>query len=109
MWSTLPGGNPTCQREDVSGRGKREYERDILIAEATRCDRERLTANISEEALPIISEFVDGLVAQAAERNPDPNNDDEFKGFVITVCASASGDEAATVLLSLLRLLDYEF
>ena len=93
----------------VEERTKREYEREILIAEATRCAREALTSNISEDTLPIIREFVDGLVAQAAERNPEPDNDDEFKGFVITVCASASGDESAAILLSLLRLLDYGF
>ena len=92
----------------VEERTKREYEREILIAEATRCARESLTANISEEALPIVEEFVDRLVAKATERG-DPEDNNELVGFTVTLCASASGDESAAALWSLLRLLDYGF
>ena len=62
--------------------------------------REALASNISEEALPIINRFVDGLVADAADRNRDLEDDDGLAGFTATLCALTSGNEAAAALWS---------
>ncbi len=93
----------------LQARAEREREQAILAAEATRCAQEALTGNISAEALPAVNKFVDRLVARAVDRNTGSETNDGLVRFVVTLCASASGDEGAVALWSLLQLLDYGF
>ena len=84
-------------------------QREILHAEVTRCAKEALTNNISDEALPIITSYIERTVA---EQVADIDDNDELAGFTVTMCVQGNGaDDGANAanLWLLLLLLDLGF
>ena len=79
-------------------------QREILHAEVTRCAKEAFINNISDEALPIITSYIERTVAEQVAHIDDL---DELAGFTVTVCAQGNGadDGANAVNLWLLLLL----
>ena len=84
-------------------------QREILHAEVTRCAKEGLTNNISDEALPIITSYIERTVA---EQVAHINDNDELAELTVTMCAQGNGaDDGANAanLCLLLLLLDLGF
>ena len=104
MWVDVVVVAPT-----VEERTRKEYEREILIAEATRCAKEAFTRSVSEEALPFINEFVDRRLAKIADRSQGQEDSDELASLAVVACASARADEGVLNLWSLMSIFDYGF
>ena len=87
----------------------RQLNAKSCTAEITRCAKEALTNNISDEALPIITSYIERTVAEQVAHIDDL---DELAGFTVTVCAQGNGaDDGANAvnLWLLLLLLDLGF
>ena len=83
--------------------GLRQGRREILVAEMTRCAKRGLTANISDDALPIINEYVENLIAAQVEGEDDL---DDLSRLTVLVCwdeSGAAGGLSPWLFLSLLE------
>ena len=75
----------------------REERREILIAEMTRCAKRNLTANISDDALPIINEYVENIIAGQVEEQDDI---DGLSRLTVLACWDDSGDGSRLLALA---------
>ena len=75
-------------------RAKAKADRQVLIAEATRCAKESLTRNISEAAQPIINEYVERLIEEEIADNHyyDRDANHELAAFTVMMCGTMESD-----------------
>ena len=86
-WAETFVATPTAEE-----RAQIEEERDILIAEATRCAKESLTRNLSDEAVPIIEAYIDRSIADEFSNGYRPDANEELVGITVTMCGMSKGD-----------------
>ena len=83
--------------------GLQQERREILVAEMTRCAKRGMTANISDDALPIINEYVENLIAAQVEEEDDL---DDLSRLTVLACwdeSGAAGGFSPWLFLSLLE------
>ena len=92
-WAELPIKTPTAEE-----RAQVETEREVLVAEATRCLQDALTSNISEAALPTVKKYLKRLVAEEIAGPKAVDGNDELAWWTLTVCSMGSDESGAASL-----------
>ena len=68
-------------------------EREILLAEASRCILESLSENISEEALPIFQKYAASLVSGGFTDYAGPDANQELANHALMLCAMVNNED----------------
>ncbi len=89
-WAELPIETPTAEE-----RAQIEMEREVLVAEATRCLQDALADNISEAALPTVQKYLERLVAEEIAGPHGVDGNDELAWWTLTVCSMGSDEGGA--------------
>ena len=93
-WREIAANVPTAAE-----RAQAEAQRQVLLAEATRCAKVSLTANVAEEALPVVTAQIEAAVAERFAEKEGPEVLMELTELTLTLCSGASGsDEGASEL-----------
>ena len=90
-WREIPIHVPTAEE-----RAQAEAQRQVLLTEATRCARASLTANVAEEALPVVTAQIEAAVAERFAENEGIESLMELTKLTLTLCSGASGSDEGT-------------
>ena len=89
------------ERAEIQG------EREVLIGEMTRCTKEALTRNISEEALPVIGKYVELLIEEEIGGDYGLEANSELAYSAAMMCSLGSDEGAGS--WALLTLFGFGF